>query len=296
MFGEQKLFKPRLCRWDGLWKIFDMNFSGKVWASSNKSRKVSLNTSDIHMVQFLLPGVVLCPSEGGVSDSSVHLQRRHLHILDLDVLGASRRAVSGRASHRTEAHGGATRVRKARRPRHSRTPQEASWCHQVPVALRVREGVARAAGAGAADAGAARRRGRGRLGLPHLVHHLKVWADCDKVRILERHTGSRAGCPLTRRLLVQCLSQGAKPKYFRQRLKRGAAAVDSLSKVMCFLNIRAWKPFKVITLIKMSPLNCSSLKLGAETIQWVSCGSCFVDLWTCTLSLMVGQSWINRKR
>lgn len=129
-----------------------------------------------------------CLSEGRISDSSVHLQRHHLHIRGLGILGTSRRAVSSRSSHGTEARGGATHVGETWRSRHSRAPQEPAWCHQVPIALHVWEGVAWAAGAGAADVGASRRRRRCCFGPSHLEHHLKVWADRDKVKMLVRGT------------------------------------------------------------------------------------------------------------
>lgn len=55
------------------------------------------------------PNTILL-SEGRVCKSPVHLQRRHLHIRGLGILGASCRAVSSRSSHGTEARGGATHV------------------------------------------------------------------------------------------------------------------------------------------------------------------------------------------
>lgn len=113
------------------------------------------------------------PSEGRVLDGPVHLQRGHLYVWDLVVLGPSRRAVPGRASHRAKAHGGASCLGQTGRSRDGRTAQEPARCDQVPVALRVREGVAGASGAGASDVGAPRwRRGCG-FGLPHLEHQLE---------------------------------------------------------------------------------------------------------------------------
>ena len=51
---------------------------------------------------------------------------------------------------------------------------------------------------------------------------------------------------------------GAKTKCFGQRLKRGAAAMDSLRKVTCFLNIGACKasePEYEKNMVKMHSLN-----------------------------------------
>ena len=43
---------------------------------------------------------------------------------------------------------------------------------------------------------------------------------------------------------------GVKSKRFRQRLKRGAAAMDRMRKVMSFLNIRACEPFQITTQLR----------------------------------------------
>lgn len=66
------------------------------------------------------------PSERRICDRPEHLQRGHLHIWDLGVLRASRRAVTCRPPHRTEACGAAPRVGEARRQRHGGTAQEAA--------------------------------------------------------------------------------------------------------------------------------------------------------------------------
>ena len=144
------------------------------------------NTSDCQPHAAVQLALFLLPSEGRISDSPVHLQRCHLHIWDLGSLGASCRAVPCRSSHGTEARGGATHVSETWRS-HSGTPQEPAWRHQVPVALRVREGVAWTAGAGAADASSSCWRGRCCFGLSHLEHHLKVWANCDKVNMSDKN-------------------------------------------------------------------------------------------------------------
>lgn len=145
-------------------KILDMKFSGnpKQVLHGNKCMNGSLKTPGASScLACITPSprssiwkITSCLSESRISDSPVHLQRRHLHIWDLGVLGASCRAVSSRSSHGTESSCGATYVGETWRSRQSRTPQEPAWSHQVPVALRVREGVAWATGAGAADAGA----------------------------------------------------------------------------------------------------------------------------------------------
>lgn len=116
-------------------------------------------------------------SECVIGETPVHLQRRHLHVRGFGVLEAPRRAVSRRSSHWAESCCGATDVDKPRSSRHGGTPQIPARCHQVSVALRVREGVARATGAGAADVAAAWWGGRGRFGLSHFEHHLKVWTE-----------------------------------------------------------------------------------------------------------------------
>lgn len=167
---------------DGSWKIFDMKF---LMVTQDKMR--ASDTSDCQQHAAVQLALFLLPSEGRIFDSPVHLQRRHLHIWDLGSLGASCRAVTSRSPHGTEARGGATHVGETWRS-HSGTPQEPARCHQVPVALRVREGVAWTSGAGPADAGSSCWRRRCCFGLSHLEHHLKVRANRNKVNMLDRDT------------------------------------------------------------------------------------------------------------
>lgn len=119
------------------------------------------------------PNTIL-PSEDRICKILVHLQRRHLHIRRLRVLQPSCRTVSSWSSHGTKSCCGATHVGKPRRSRNTGTVVEPAWCHQVPIALRMRESVAWTAGTGAADACMSRRRGRCCLFLSHLEHHLKI--------------------------------------------------------------------------------------------------------------------------
>ena len=55
----------------------------------------------------------------------------------------------------------------------------------------------------------------------------------------------------------------SKGKCLRQRLKRGAAAIDSLRSVMCFLNIRAFysKTLIINLNINLFPLKCLKISL-----------------------------------
>lgn len=94
---------------------------------------------------------VLSVSEGHVS-GAVHLERGGLHFL-LGVLITFRRAVTGRASCGTESQR-ATGRGEAAGAGLNRPVQVAARGHQVTIALRVREGVAGAAGAGTPHAGA----------------------------------------------------------------------------------------------------------------------------------------------
>lgn len=112
------------------------------------------------------------PSGSRICDCPIHLQGSHLHVWDLVILRTSRWAVTGRSSHWTEASSGAACVGETRRSRQGRTPQEPTRCHQVPIALCVREGVARTAGAGATDAGTSSWWSRCCFRLPHFEHNL----------------------------------------------------------------------------------------------------------------------------
>lgn len=113
-------------------------------------------------------------SEGVVGKTPVHLQRCCLHIRAFGVLEAPSRAVASGSSHGAESCCGPTHVDEPRSSRHGGTPQEPARCHEVAVALCVREGVARATGAGAADVAAAWWSGGRCFGLSHFQHHLKV--------------------------------------------------------------------------------------------------------------------------
>lgn len=111
-------------------------------------------------------------SKGVICKTPVHLQRCHLHVWGFGVLEAPCGAVSSGPSHGAESRRGATDVGESWSSRHGGAPQEPARCHQVPVALGVREGVAWATGAGAADLPASRRRRRRCFGLSHFAHHL----------------------------------------------------------------------------------------------------------------------------
>lgn len=111
-------------------------------------------------------------SKGVICKTPVHLQRCHLHVWCLGVLEAPRGAVSSGPSHGAESRRGTTDVGQSWSSRHGVTPQEPARCHQVSVALRVREGVAWATGAGAADLPASSWRRRRCFGLSHFAHHL----------------------------------------------------------------------------------------------------------------------------
>lgn len=121
-----------------------LKFKGNRWEFEAPLTACSKQLS----IFFFYKTIPRCPpntiflSKSRLHESLVHLQRCHLHVWDFCVLRSSRWAVTRRSSHRTEARGGSSDVGETRRPRHSRTPQEPTRCHQVPVALRVREGVA----------------------------------------------------------------------------------------------------------------------------------------------------------
>lgn len=187
--------------------IYDTAF---MWWQSAESGKIV--KSDLFSVKFLTLTVSKAPwtfpspsfwrSEVVIREAPVHLQRRCLHVRGFGILDARRRAVPGGPPHGAESSRGAADVAKPRRSWHGVAPQEPARHHQVPVALRVREGVAWAPGAGAPDLPPSRRRWWRGFDLSHLEHHLEAWTGSEvgwvlwRDVVVNRSSPSEGGCDL----------------------------------------------------------------------------------------------------